>query len=317
MTERGLSEIGAGALVLLLAVALVATTGRAEATFPGENGRIVFASERDGNFDLYTMSSDGDGVRRLTDTKGRVEHHDPAWSPDGGKVAFVKCETYYAGCDLWSMRADGSGKKRLSKTDRNAFRYEEFVPTWSPDGTRIAYQRDGQVWVMKADGSDPQKIARGYSQFAPDWSPRLPGGGSRLAFSGNDRPCYYIICTTTPEGEDPVALTTTSGPEGYAPSWSPDATQIAFYSRTFDIPNSIFAANADGTDEARRLTAPPDDAYDRDPAWSPDGTEVVFSRSASARAPGELWKINADGTGERRLTTNRTEDVEPDWQPSR
>lgn len=325
MTKRAKTTLWAAVVILSFALgaALAAGTGPAEAAFPGANGRIVFVSERDGNPDVYTMRSNGDDVRRLTSTKGPVENHYPSWSPDGRRIAFTRCESFNArGCDVFVMNADGSGQKNLTRTGRDDLAWSEVQPAWSPDGARIAYQRDAGLWTMKDDGSGKRRVARGYSQYAPAWSPRLPGGGSRIAFSSNDEPCHYLICTVDPEGRDPIKLTATEDLDGYAPSWSPDGGQIAFYSRAFGADDlGIYAANADGTGAVRRLTNAPgegyDEAYDEDPAWSPDGEKIVFSRDVSRRMPGELWQVGADGTGEARLTTNRTYDGEPDWRPVR
>ena len=326
MVERRSLALGTGAVLVLLAIAtaLVAMVGPAEAAFPGTNNRVVFVSERDGNLDVYTMKSDGSGVQRLTNTRGSVENHDPAWSPNGRKIAFTRCETFDSGgCDVFVMNVDGSGEKNLTRTERDSLAWSEVHPAWSPDGTRIAYQRDAGLQVMKADGSDRERIGRNYSQYAPAWSPRLPDGGSRIAFFGNGGPCGGGICTTTPDGGDPVKLTATGAQDGYAPNWSPGSGEIVFYSRAFGGGESdelgIYAANADGTGPARRITNAPgkgyDEASDEDPAWSPDGERIVFSRNVSRRMPGELWKVSADGTDEVRLTTNRTYDGEPDWQP--
>ncbi len=325
MTKRARTTLSIAVVILTLTAgaALTTGTGPAEAAFPGTNGRIVFVSERDGNPDVYTMRSNGADIRRLTNTKGSVENHHPSWSPDGRMIAFTRCESFNArGCDVFVMNADGSGEKNLTRTGSDSLAWSEVEPTWSPDGRRIAYQRDAGLRIMKADGSGQQRIASGYSQFAPAWSPRLPGGGSRIAFSSNDEPCYYLICTVNPEGKSPVKLSATGNLDGYAPSWSPGGGQIAFYSRAFGADDlGIYAANADGTGAVRRLTNAPgegyDEAYDEDPAWSPDGERIVFSRDVSRRMPGELWKVDADGTGEVRLTTNRTYDGEPDWQPVR
>lgn len=137
--------------------------------------RIAFHSNRDLNFEIYTMAADGSDVRRLT--------HDfapdvfPVWSPDGRSIAFSSQRggTF----DLYRMNPDGSGQERL--TD---FGTEDLHPTWSSDGRRIAFIRaergaggEGTLWVMKPDGSDPRRLLEQPVQF-PAWSP----DGTRIAF---------------------------------------------------------------------------------------------------------------------------------------
>ena len=80
MTKRARITLSMAVVILTLTVgtALTTGTGPAEAAFPGTNGRIVFVSERDGNPDVYTMRSNGDDIRRLTNTKGSVENHYPS-----------------------------------------------------------------------------------------------------------------------------------------------------------------------------------------------------------------------------------------------
>src|SRR3712207_1968245 len=87
---------------LLAFVACALLPGAAQAAFPGANGKIVFDSTRDdatdpfediANREIYSMNPDGTGARRLTRTAvegGGANNHDPAWSPDGRRIVFVK-----------------------------------------------------------------------------------------------------------------------------------------------------------------------------------------------------------------------------------
>src|SRR3990170_3236730 len=84
------------------AAAAAVLTSSATAGFSGVNGRIVFASTRSGNTDIYVMNADGTGETRLT-TDATVERM-PAWSPGGNKIAYIRDD------DLWVMNADGSGQ---------------------------------------------------------------------------------------------------------------------------------------------------------------------------------------------------------------
>ena len=85
--------------------------------------KIVFVSERDGNFEVYVMNADGSGQQNLTRHPG----HDsaPAWSPDGQKIAFTTKRD--GNFEVYVMNADGSGQQNLTRNpapDRS--------PVWSP-----------------------------------------------------------------------------------------------------------------------------------------------------------------------------------------
>src|ERR1700694_2379111 len=90
MTHRGLLIASGTALVLVGALAAVIGSSRhqeASAAFPGNNGKIVFSSTRDGNYQIYVMNTDGSGQTRLTTNAARDSA--PTWSPNGTKIAFT------------------------------------------------------------------------------------------------------------------------------------------------------------------------------------------------------------------------------------
>ena len=102
------------------------------------------------------MNADGSGSRRLT--RNRAFDGEPAWSPDGRKIAFQSTKTIGGNKEIYVMNADGSGKRNLT---RNPAR--DGSPSWSPDGRRIAFLsgRDGRLeaHVMNADGSGQRSLA--------------------------------------------------------------------------------------------------------------------------------------------------------------
>ena len=117
----------AAPLALVIGAGLLALPGAADAAFPGHNGAIVFASNRGGLYDLYSLSAPGAKLRRLTHT--RVVHEfSPAWSPDGRSIAYVRRsfadENHPGPFEIWVMRANGSHAHFVARgTD----------PAWSPD----------------------------------------------------------------------------------------------------------------------------------------------------------------------------------------
>jgi Tol biopolymer transport system component len=91
-------------------LALVIRVESSQAAFPGQNGKIVFVSDRDGNNEVYTMNADGSNQSRLTNnTAGEAW---PSWSPDGTKIAFTSSRD--GNVEIYTMNADGSNQTNIS-----------------------------------------------------------------------------------------------------------------------------------------------------------------------------------------------------------
>src|SRR5438105_3742906 len=143
--------------------------------------KIAFTSVRDGNKEIYLMNTDGTGQTRLTNNAGTVVNvdtdqvdQDPAWSPDGRKLAFES--TRDGNFEIYSMNPDGSGQTRL--TDHLGL---DALPEWSPNGKLIAFEsnRAGKgtrdVWTMRSDGSGLRRLTAGATAFSPpSWQPLGP-----------------------------------------------------------------------------------------------------------------------------------------------
>ena len=115
--------------VVGLVVGVAALGGRADAAFPGANGRIVFGSQRAGEDEIWVMNADGSGKTNLTRHDGaKISDLDPSWSPDGDQIAFASDP----GGDqqIWLMNADGSNPHQLTNAPPGRNR----LPSWSADG---------------------------------------------------------------------------------------------------------------------------------------------------------------------------------------
>ena len=135
-----------------------------------DSARIVFGSQRDGDWEIYTMNADGSDVVQLTDND--VDDFMPAWSPDGLRIVWSSVAG--TATELWVMDVnDPDGLTQRTTTGKG-----NYAPDWSPDGTRICVSsnRDGDwdIFTMNADGTAPQNIASAAgNDSGPAWSPFL------------------------------------------------------------------------------------------------------------------------------------------------
>jgi len=138
--------VAAGAILATCLLAMVGRAIPAEAIFPGENGRIVFAN----NENIFTMNPDGTAQKQLTNDGSDIS---PVWSPDNTKIAFVR------GGSLYTMNADGTGVTQLTNDTA-------LDPTWSPDGSKIAFwglsplDAHQKVFTINSNGSGKPNLSR-------------------------------------------------------------------------------------------------------------------------------------------------------------
>jgi Tol biopolymer transport system component len=255
------------------------------------------------NQQIYLMNSDGSNQRRLTSGDGDVQNWEPAWSPDGSRIAFVSNRDGNA--EIYVMDADGSNQTRL--TENEAF---DWQPAWLPDGHHIAFVsgRDGddEIYVMDVEGSNETRLTNepGY-----DWNPAWSPDGSEIAYghmlSQDDT---WEICVVDPDASDQRCLTDNDINDWHF-AWSPDGSLIAFTSLQADG-GGIYVMATDGCNPTRLTKS----AMDSHPVWSPDGMLIAFESARDGLS--EIWVMNADGSGQARLTNNQATDWQPAWSPS-
>lgn len=267
--------------------------------------QIAFVSTRDGNAEIYRVDLDGSNLVNLTNNPSFDA--DPAWSPDGSRMAFASNRAAGGGetLDIYVMNADGSNVIRLTSAGGTA-------PAWSPDGGRIAFERQSDIYVMNADGSNQVNLTATIGDglaLSPTWSP----DSSRIAFSadfereaGLDVEIYVINA----DGTGIARLTTSPGLDWF-PAWSPDGSRMAFVSDRSGN-EEIHVMNADGTNVLQLTNNP---ASDTAPAWSPDNNRIVYQGWLDDTQRFEVVVMNADGTNSRNLTTNPADDFTPAWRP--
>jgi Tol biopolymer transport system component len=275
------------------------------------NGLIVFRSDRAGEPDLFAVDPLGSNLVNLTSASGPADLQ-PAWSPDGGRIAFLHRFNEGGRTELFVMQAKGSGRERLTST-----LVSERDPAWSPTGTRIAYAArvdphgPVRIFVVRADGSGRTRLtgqAAGSADRSPAWSP----DGSRIAFVSDRAGGFPELYVMNADGSDVRRLTDNAVIDGN-PSWSPDGTRLVFErcceNGTSDL-FSIDVATRAETDLTSSTTH-----QDFDPAWSPDGTRIAYVSFEVGIGNIDVWVMNADGSGQTRLTQETGPDLSPDWQP--
>lgn len=278
----------AGAALAALAglgLALLAAQSAA-ATFPGANGVIAFASDRDvllQHPQVFSVSGRGGQPRNLSRSAG--DESDPAPSPDGRRIAFSH------GGELWLMNAGGGGRRLLVPGGSR--------PVWSPNGRSIAFNAGGPgecpppslrcghtvaVWIVRLDGSPPRLLEA--SSRNASWSPN----GRRIAYEGSIDPygSPHGVRVANADGTNRRWIARTGG----RPAWSPDGRSVAYATE-----RGIRLVRADGT-RRRRVSSD-----GRGPIWEPRGGRLAHTCGsvvqAGGRAVSALCVVGPAGRGRR------------------
>jgi len=278
--------------LLQIAILVLLVAHAAWATFPGKNGRLVFAMSVNGGWQLFTINSDGSDLQQITTVPPTgFPVLDPLYSPDGSQIAFSHDMT--GAVEVYVVNPDGTNLQQV--THDNA---ENLFPVWSPDGSRILFSRfyigsnqfvDHHLASVNPDGSGLRIVTR---NLFDDYQPTYTPDGSKIVFTSSRDALISALWVADANGSHATRLTAPELEGGY-PDISPNGRLVAFDSHesTQKLP-SLWIMLSDGT-RLRRLTK----MIAAHPAFSPDGKKIAFVGTTAFPGPPDLYLINPDGSG--------------------
>lgn len=288
--------------------------GNAEAmAAPFENTRLFAVSpdhsqfligqfkRRDDEMALWLWPVQGGEPRRL----GQATGHDPAWSPDGTQIVFVR------GQNLYSVRPDGTQLRQLAHIEGYPH-----APAWSPDGETIRFTVDlgeygtPSIWQISADGNGAHPLLPGgtppSNQSAGNWT----ADGKYFLFSG----CEQYECNLWAM-RDAWSWFRRSHHTPFSLTSGPDVLHVTIPTQTG---SRIFAFSFRSRRELEkfdprtmRASMLSLDTLAQEASISPDGQMVVYSN----RPDGSMWRSNTDGSQRLRLTSAPLGGLSPHWSP--
>lgn len=260
--------------------------------------RIAYVKEDRANRNFSLAVADADGENEIVAVHGREPIISPAWSPDGGRVAYVSFEDRKP---VIYMQDLVSGKRRVIANEKGS----NSAPSWSPDGSRlaIALSKSGntQVYIVNADGSGVRRVS---NSSGIDTEPQFSADGQSLYFT-SDRSGGPQIYKMSAAGGNATRVTF-KGNYNISPRVSPDGKTLAWISQR-EGSFSLYAMDLASGQEMRLADGA------TEPSFSPNGKYIMYANKGGGRTT--LAVVSVDGRVKQRLSTKAGNIREPSWGP--
>ena len=232
---------------------------------------------------MYGGGCGGDGGNDINDPTNGTDHtfiniggslgSTPSWSPDGATIAFIRYEGKSR--ELCTVPVSGGSVSVLAAD-------ATYSCDWSPDGSKIAYDSPGGIYIISADGGSPSHLAMG---IYPTWS----SDGSRIAYLGSSTRSMTIYSIPVVGGTPQTILADIL--DISSPQWSPVGNTILFSQWTESEGRRVhLVSSSGGSPVAVNVTGlPVGSGWVSDPSWSSDGQTIVFNHNS------EIWSVSRTG----------------------
>lgn len=279
----------------------------------GGSSQIAYASDLTGLPQIWLMNSDGTAARQITEMpEGACQ---PAWSPDGQRLAFISpCagnQEIYPGAGIFLINVDGSDLIALPSVPGG-----DFDPVWSPNGSRIIFTslRDynrAQVYEYSFESETTRSLsANTVRDSQPAWSP----GGDQIAFVTTRRGPYQIWIMAE-DGSEATLFSRSGSLKDTHPIWSPDG-QVIMYTQTEvlgGVPRLVAMRVEEGNLIEQRVVQ--EVIPMREAAFSPDGAWIAFESWPEGSNHDIFIMTTPNGLGRQRLTSEEGFEFDPAWRP--
>jgi len=240
---------------------------------------------------FFVMNEDGTGWKMLFQFEGYAACGSPAVSPDGELIAFdawtINPQSSVA---MFVMGIEGGNPRELGGGA---------MPTWSKDGTMLAYSRSG-VGVITADGQESRAIDPG--GWGAQWSP----DGKRIAYTDSEEIKVFDVKTAT------VRTVLASNAHEYSRfywnmTWSPDSQRLCFKATKPDGKHEVVTVSATGDEPRLKVHHSTEKNINSDFAWHPNGDRIVFAIFCQERSCMQLYQFDPDGDDPPKLVAGQDE----------